>query len=101
IIVGANGYDDGEADEGRAFVYHGSPRGFDSTPSWTAESDQPQAFFGQSVAGVGDVNGDGYDDVVVGAHGYDGDRFDEGRIYLFYGSASGLGATPAWTGESD
>ncbi|MCB9652497.1 MAG: FG-GAP repeat protein, partial [Deltaproteobacteria bacterium] len=31
------------------------------------ESDQRSAHLGESVASAGDVNGDGYDDVVVGA----------------------------------
>ena len=36
-------YDNGEADEGRAFVYHGSPAGLATTAAWTAESDQAGA----------------------------------------------------------
>ncbi|MEQ1564318.1 MAG: MopE-related protein [Myxococcota bacterium] len=44
-------------------------------------------YFGQSVAGVGDVNGDGYDDVVVGEPRRDADA---GAAYLYLGSATGL-----------
>ena len=33
-------------------------------PTWKAESDSYGAYFGNSVASAGDVNGDGYDDVV-------------------------------------
>ena len=52
------------------------------------------AFLGGNVAGVGDVNGDGFDDVLVSAPG-DG----QGRIYLYYGSASGTFDLPDWTYE--
>ena len=37
-------------------------------PTWTGESDQASASFGGAVAAAGDVNGDGYSDVIVGAH---------------------------------
>jgi len=40
--------------------------------------------------GVGDLNGDGFDDIVYGSPG-------AGAIYVFYGSASGPPATPSLT----
>jgi len=101
IIIGAHLYDNGQTDEGRTFVYLGSPGGPALAPGWTAEGDQPGANFGISVAGAGDVNGDGYSDVVVGAHRYDNAQTDEGRAFVYHGSASGLGLAAAWTGESD
>ena len=70
-------------------------------PAWTAESDQAQAFFGGSVSTAGDVNGDGYGDVIVGAYQFDNGETDEGRAYLFLGSATGLSTSPAWTAESN
>jgi hypothetical protein len=101
VIVGANYYDNGETDEGRVFVYHGSSSGLDSTASWTVESNQVSAYFGQSVSSAGDVNGDGYSDVIVGAHYYDNGQTDEGRAYLYHGSSSGLSTSPDWTAESN
>jgi hypothetical protein len=89
VIVGAHLYDNGQTDEGRAFVYHGSAAGLSATPNWTAESDQASAFFGYSVATAGDVNGDGYSDVIVGAYGYDNGQTSEGRAFVYYGSAAG------------
>ena len=56
---------------------------------------------GSRRTGAGDVNGDGYDDLLVGAERYDNGQVDEGRVYLFYGSATGLSPTPNWSAESD
>jgi len=101
VIVGAQQYDNGEMDEGGAFVYLGSGSGLAASPAWTAESDQANAFLGRAVATAGDVNGDGYSDVIVGAYFYDNVETDEGRAYVYLGSASGLAASPAWIAESD
>ena len=105
VIVGADEYDDGQSGEGAAFVYHGSATGLgpDGTPQnadWMAESDQADASFGNSVATAGDVNGDGYTDVIVGAPYYDNGHGAEGRAYVYHGSAAGL-STTAWTAESN
>ena len=106
-IIGANVYSNGQNKEGRAYVFHGGDGGLSSGPSWTAESDQDTpngefgAAFGYSVAGAGDVDGDGYDDVLVGAWGYDRsvNTKDTGRVYLFNGSSNGLEFTPGWVAQ--
>jgi len=85
---------------GAAFVHYGSASGLlaGAVADWTYIGTQPGEILGSSVAGVGDVNGDGCDDLLVGAPSYNnGDLADAGRMYLFLGSDSGLGATPAWT----
>jgi hypothetical protein len=101
VIVGAPFYDGGDIDEGAAFVYHGSATGLSTTPDWTAESNQAEAYFGISVGTAGDVNWDSYDDVIVGAPFYDGGQTDEGGIFVYHGSATGLSTTPDWTAESN
>jgi hypothetical protein len=54
---------------------------------------------GVSVAVVGDVNADGFDDVLIGAAGYPaGDPLQtsaEGGAFLYYGGASGINASSA------
>jgi FG-GAP repeat/FG-GAP-like repeat len=101
VIVGALSFDNGQMDEGGTFVYHGSPAGLASAPAWTAEGDQAGASFGNSVGAAGDVNGDGYTDVVVGAPLYDNFENAEGRSFVYLGSPSGLATAAAWTAESD
>jgi hypothetical protein len=101
VVVGAPHYANGEPDEGRAYVYHGSAAGLATIPAWTAESNTAGALLGTSVANAGDVNGDGYSDVVVGAPYLANGEQDEGRAYVYHGSAAGLAPTPAWTTESN
>jgi len=101
IIVGAEAYDHGQTTEGTARVYYGSPTGLGSTVSWSAEGDRDYAYFGNSVATAGDVNGDGYADVIVGANKYGKDQVQEGAAFVFHGSPDGLSATANWTAESN
>ena len=100
VIVGAYLYDGVQVDAGRVFVYHGSANGLGATPAWTADGDQTGDGFGYSVATAGDVNGDGYADVIIGACNCDNGRFGDGRAFVYLGSPSGLGHTPAWTAQS-
>ena len=46
--------------------------------------------YGWCVATAGDVNSDGYDDVLVGAPGYTNTLAGQGRVYIYLGSAGGL-----------
>ncbi len=101
VVVGAAGYDQAETDEGMAFVFHGSVLGLGATPAWTAAGDQVAAAFGGAVATAGDVDGDGYADLIVGAAGYDNGQLDEGRAYVYVGSEAGLHPMPEWVVESD
>src|SRR5262249_38930940 len=92
VIVGIPRYDNGQADEGRAVAYYGSSTGLANAPGWVKESNQIGAQFGFSVSTAGDTNGDGYSDVIVGAPFHDDTKTDEGRAYVFNGSASGVNA---------
>jgi hypothetical protein len=94
LILGAPCYDGGEECEGAAFVFLGSAAGIaDGNPLTAAailESNQAEARLGSSVAGAGDVNGDGYADVIVGAPWYHAFEWNEGAAFVFLGSASGI-----------
>jgi hypothetical protein len=53
--------------------------------------------FGYAVAGAGDVNGDGWADLVVGAYKQDRGTADEGNVFVYLGSASGIPTIPSIT----
>jgi len=101
LIVGAGKYDNGNTDEGKVWVYHGSSSGLSTTAAWSVEGDQDSAVMGRSASTAGDVNGDGYDDVIVGASLYDNGQTDEGKVWVYPGSSSGLSTTASWSFESD
>ena len=89
-------------DYGGAWVFYGSESGPASNPDWQAVGERQYSLFGSSVAGAGDVNGDGYLDVIIGARGYDSEFVaDIGAAYIYYGSESGLATTPGWKVVSD
>ncbi|MCP4870280.1 MAG: hypothetical protein GY898_16365, partial [Proteobacteria bacterium] len=101
VLVGARYYGVAQNDEGKIYLYYGSATGLDPTPDWTFESDQAGAELGISVAGIGDVNNDGYADFAAGAFAYDNGQTDEGRVFVFYGAAGGPPSTASWFAESN
>ena len=107
MIVGARGSDEGGGNAGMAYVIFGTASGFGNdvggrrvldlnmlTPSkgFIIQGDAADDFAGASVSSAGDVNGDGFDDLVVGApKGSDGGT-DAGEAYVIFGTASGFGS---------
>jgi MYXO-CTERM domain-containing protein len=95
LVIGAPGDDDGGYDAGSAYVYYGSASGIDSASEHKLTgSDRPSyASYGAAVADGGDLDGDGYGDIVIGAY-WDSDAASHaGSVYVYHGSASGIDAS--------
>jgi hypothetical protein len=79
---------------GPGFVHLGSAGGVVPTPATTLATPVDGGSWGGTLGGsaiAGDVNGDGYGDVVVEAHARPG----EWPVYVYLGSAAGLATAPA------
>jgi len=81
VIVGANGY---STNTGRVYIFFGGNT-VDNTADVTMTGDSVYQNFGSSVSSAGDVNGDGYSDVIVGAYGY---ASYTGKANIYYGGSS-------------
>jgi hypothetical protein len=88
VIVGAPTEHGGSLGSGRAYIFLGD----DGSSLYELVSPNPETGggFGGSVSGAGDVNSDGYDDVVIGASWEDGGAVNAGRVYIFSGNGGGL-----------
>ncbi|MBD1828929.1 FG-GAP repeat protein [Microcoleus vaginatus GB1-A2] len=104
IVIGAPGFTRIEPDPtttpGTSYVVFGSQAGFpanfelstlNGTNGFALNGVAADDFAGLSVSGAGDVNGDGKDDLIIGAIGADPNGLiDAGSSYVVFGSASGF-----------
>lgn len=78
------------------FVYYGRMGGPSSTPDLTLRDPMNVTGFGNSIAPAGDINGDGYGDLLVGNPNVDNlAMVAAGNASLFLGSPMGLNPVPA------
>jgi Ca2+-binding RTX toxin-like protein len=103
LIVGARSANaGGQTGAGKSYVVFGKRGGFTSNFNLSrlngsngfvingiAEFD----FSGSSVSGAGDINGDGIDDLVIGARSASPNGAFSGQSYVVFGSSSGFGAS--------
>lgn len=83
------------------YIYSSIGQGISPSPTQTISSPLQGISFGSAVAGGGDVNDDGFDDIVVGAKDYPNPGSNGipvgaqiGAILLFKGSPSGFSTIP-------
>lgn len=104
VIIGAPDADPVGPSSGESYVVFGSTQGFPAIIPLdslypTGGGDGSQGFVltgihvydeaGRSVSAAGDVNGDGMDDLIIGAHGADPDgRVHAGASYVVFGRAT-------------
>lgn len=86
VIVGSYGNDSNGADAGRAYVYYGGAS-MNNTADVIMNGAAAGDYFGYSVSGAGDLNGDGFSDVIAGGYLNDNGGVDAGRAYIYFGAA--------------
>lgn len=87
FAVGAPLEDAGGTDRGNVYIYFGGI-GLPSIPSVTLSGTEDLGQFGFALARAGDVNGDGRDELLVGAPFESGGGTTRGRAYLFTSSST-------------
>jgi hypothetical protein len=101
VIIGANGADPNGVASGASYVIFGKASGFaanvnlaalDGTNGFQISGEAFADSSGVSVSSAGDVNGDGFGDLVVGADYADPNGVASGASYVIFGKASGFAA---------
>ena len=99
LIIGARGADSNGTDSGSSYVLFGNSSGFssvidlsslDGTTGFRLDGVATDDLSGTSVSGAGDVNGDGFDDLIVGAKWADPNGSASGSSYVLFGRSSGF-----------
>ena len=103
ILIAAPNADPNGTTSGRVYLVYGAPWApttalslADVAAGIGGVAFDGEAFYdaaGSSIAGAGDINGDGFDDILIGAPGNDAVATGAGRAYVVYG-ASSLGSSP-------
>jgi len=90
-IIGARAWDDPvdtwKVNSGAAYIVFDFHRGNNTLPAseYRIDGDAANQFFGAGMDILGDINGDGYDDIGVGATGADTNGTDSGAVYVWNG----------------
>ncbi|MCC5660634.1 hypothetical protein LC608_27375 [Nostoc sp. XA010] len=101
LIIGAPSADPNDIISGQTYVVFGSKGGFDAqlnlstlngTNGFTINGINEDDSLGNSVSSAGDINGDGIDDLIIGAPFADGNGDNSGQTYVVFGSKESFAA---------
>ncbi|MDZ8082582.1 MAG: hypothetical protein RMX35_26395 [Nostoc sp. DcaGUA01] len=102
LIIGASGADPNGSQSGQSYVVFGKSTGFSSSLN-LSDLNGANGFAingiavddnsGNSVSGAGDVNGDGFDDLIIGASGADPNGSQSGQSYVVFGKSTGFSSS--------
>lgn len=99
VLIGAFGHKTGI---GAAYVFYGSKQGLPSEAVWSGEGEEPNDWFGYSVASAANITGDGRPSLVLGAKQHrKGSLRNVGKVYVYHSGKDGLPRTPSWTMEGE
>ncbi|SFM90929.1 Por secretion system C-terminal sorting domain-containing protein [Chitinophaga sp. YR627] len=102
IILGIPYYSNDQSGEGATYIYHGGSTGIGATPATILEGNQEGAGYGFDIEFAGDINNDGYADIIVGSPNQEnGSQEREGMAFVYYGRATGINPVPASTIQSN
>ena len=99
VIIGAPHADWNGISSGSSYVVFGRASGFDAVMNlsdldgsngFRLDGEAAFDYSGFSVSSAGDVNGDGFDDVIIGAPHTDWNGSNSGSSYVVFGKASGF-----------
>jgi hypothetical protein len=85
-------------DSGKAYLIFGSSLGYTfsinlSSADYSFIGENGNDLLSGSVSSAGDVNGDGFDDILIGAYGNEDAGSDAGKAYLIFSSSLGSSDT--------
>jgi hypothetical protein len=93
VLVGAPPFKIDGVPSGRCYLYYGGIL-IDTKEDLTFDG-EPEEYLGTSISSAGDVNGDGYGDIIIGGPRNDAGGIDAGKAYIYSPSSNSGVLNPA------
>ena len=77
-------------------VFYGSLSGYNGTPDASIQSLFQGRLMGWQIEIISDINGDGFDELAF-SEIFNGSSYQAGKVWMYYGSANGIGGEPDYT----